>query len=418
MFNRYFGAMILLASAWAGWMLWLNCLNLKHMRSGCPQALKGLYTPEEQAKALTFQADANRFGAASSLTHLGIKLALLFLSAYGWLEGLTSRVPGGLMAQAAVFFAALYLWNELLGLPFGYYHSFVFLQKHGFNRSTKKLFVIDELKGFPLGLFMACAEPVGAAFLLLAMEKYLGLGKYFWVALWFFGCLVDLLMRYIYLVWIAPIFNKYTPLPQGELRERALALAEETGASFKNIYIEDSSKRHSLGNAYFTGIGKRRRCVLFDTLLEKFTTDEILAILAHEIGHYKQKRLRLLRYVIGFADKALQYFILSLFIQSDGIARALGGAEASFCLGFAALSLLWHPLMNWLLPLHVSIGRKMEYDADRCSAVCGFGDAQVSALKKLYRTNLGNYNKHPLWVKWRDPHPTLEERVAFIEGLK
>ncbi|MCL2300355.1 MAG: M48 family metallopeptidase [Firmicutes bacterium] len=417
MFNLYFWAMALLAVAWPAWMRWLSHLNLKHMRSGCPESLKGLYTPEEQEKALAFQAHGNKFGLVSTAVDVGVKLAFLFFGVYGLLEALTARVPGGLMARAAVFFAALYLWDELLGLPFGYYHSFVFLQRHGFNRSTKKLFVIDELKSLPLGLLMAVAEPVGSAFLLLAMERLFGLGKYFWIALWFFGCLVDLLMGYLWPVLIAPIFNKYTPLPEGELRDRALALARKTQVPFKNIYVVDSSKRHSLDNAYFTGLGRRRRCVLFDGLLEKYTDDEILAILSHEIGHYRQKRLRLLRYAMDWALKALQYFLLSLFIQSDGIAQALGGPEASFCLGFAALGLLWRPLEVWLAPLRVSLGRKMEMDADRYSVVCGYGSAQVSALKKLFVKNLGNYNRHPLMGKWCVPHPSLEERVAYLEGM-
>jgi len=415
MFNLYFWAMALLAVAFPAWMLQLNRLNLKHMRSGCPKELEGLYTPEEQEKALAFQAHGNKFGAVSNVAHVGVKLAFLFFGVYGLLENLAARVPGGLMAQAAVMFAALYLWNLLLGLPFGYYFRFGLLRRHGFNRSTKKLFVADVLKNLPLGLLDALAEPVGTAFLLLAMERFFGLGKYFWVALWFFGCLVDLAMGYLWPILIAPIFNKYTPLPEGGLRERALALAEQTGVPFRNIYVMDSSKRHSLDNAYFTGVGNRRRCVLFDSLLEKYTTDEILAILAHEIGHYRQKRLRRLRYAIGWVLKALQYFLLSLFIQSDGIAQALGGAGASFCLGFAAMGLLWHPLEAWLQPLHIFIGRKMELDADRYAAACGFGEGMVSGLKKLYVKNLGNYNRHPLMGKWCVPHPTLVERVAFIE---
>jgi len=415
MFNLYFAAMVLLAVAFPAWMRWLSHLDLKHMRSGCPESLKGLYTPEEQEKALAFKADGNKFGMVSTVVNVGVTLAFLFFGVYGLLEVLTARMPGGLMAQAAVFFAALYFWNLLSGLPFGYYYRFVFMQKHGFNRSTKKLFVVDVLKQLPLGLLEAVAEPVGTAFLLLAMERFFGLGKYFWVALWFFGCLVDLAMGYLWPVLIAPIFNKYTPLPEGELRERALALAEKTQVPFKNIYVVDSSKRHSMDNAYFTGVGNRRRCVLFDSLLEKYTTDEILGILAHEIGHYRQKRLRLLRYAIDWGLKALQYFLLSLFIQSGGIAQALGGAGASFCLGFAAMGLLWHPLAAWLRPLHIALGRKMEMDADRYTAVCGFGQAQISALKKLYVKNLGNYNRHPLMGKWCVPHPTLVERIECIE---
>jgi len=222
-------------------------------------------------------------------------------------------------------------------------------------------------------------------------------------------------VSYIYPIWIAPLFNKYTPLPEGELRERALALAKQTEVPFKEVYVMDSSKRHSMDNAYFTGVGNRRRCVLFDSLLEKYTHDEILAILAHEIGHYRQKRLRFFRYFIGFAEMGAGYFVLSMFIGSDKAAQALGGTGAAFCLGFAALQLLWRPLLQWLQPLHIFIGRKMELDADRYSAACGYGDGMISGLKKLYVKNLGNYNRHPLMGKWCIPHPTLEERIKFIE---
>ena len=178
MFNLYFFAMALLAIAFPAWMRWLSYLNLKHMRSGCPESLKGLYTPEEQGRALAFQADGNKFGMASSIVNVCLDLAFLFLGVYGLLEGLTAKVPGGLLAQAAVMFAALYFWNLLRGLPFGYYYRFGFLQKHGFNRSTKKLFVTDVLKSLPLGLLEALAEPVGAALL------WLLLGRHFWLALW------------------------------------------------------------------------------------------------------------------------------------------------------------------------------------------------------------------------------------------
>ena len=412
MFNLYFAAMVLLAITMPAWMLLLSRLNLKHMRSGCPKALEGLYTPEEQAKALAFQADRNKFGVARRLVFMGNELALLFLGAYGWLAALTANMPGGLVAQAAVMFTALYLWKELLGLPFGYYSQFGLMQKHGFNRSTKKLFASDQLKNLPLMWLMDVWEPVVAAAL------WTLLGKHFWLALWGLSCAFTLIAMYVYPILIQPMFNKYTPLPEGELRTKALALAKQTGVPLKNIYIEDASKRSSMGNAFFAGLGKSRRCVLYDTLLEKCMDEEILGVLAHEIGHYRQKRLRVLSYAADFMRQGLAFFVLSLLIQSAAAARALGGTGAAFCLGFAALQLLWRPLAGWLHPLFVSIGRKMEYDADRYAAICGLGEANVSALKKLYTTGLGNYNPHPLWVKWNDPHPTLAERAAFIEGLK
>ncbi|MDR2686145.1 MAG: M48 family metallopeptidase [Oscillospiraceae bacterium] len=412
MFNPYFAAMALLAVAMQAWMLRLNRLNLRHMRSGCPRELEGLYTPEEQEKALAFQADINKYRAAASIVNVCVPLALLFLGAYGWLAGLAARAPGGLVAQAAVMFTALYLWSQLLGLPFGYRLRFGLLHKYGFNRSTKKLFAADQLKNLIPGLLENVWEPVAAAAL------FLYLGEWFWLALWALSCALSLIASYLYPVLIQPMFNKYTPLPEGELRGRALALAKQTGVPLRNIFVEDSSKRSSMGNAYFVGLGKSRRCVLYDTLLDKCTDGEILGILAHEIGHYKQKRLRFLYYAADFLKNGLAYFVLSLLVGSEGAARALGGAGASFLLGLAALGLLWRPLANWLQPLFVSIGRKMEYDADRHAALCGLGGDNISGLKKLYTTGLGNYNPHPLWVKWNDPHPTLAERVRFTEGLK
>jgi len=412
MFNLYFFAMALLAAALPARTLCLNRLNLRHMRSGCPVELEGLYTPGEQQRALGFQAGINQYRAATSAVNLCAALALLLLGAYGWLESLTAQIPGGLVARAAVMFTALYLWDWLLGLPSGYYLQFGLFQKYGFNRCTKKLFVFDQLKSLPLGWLVDVWEPVVAAWLFLL------LGNWFWPVLWALSCAFTLAGTYLYPVIIQPMFNKYTPLPEGGLRERALALAKQTGVPLKNIFVEDSSKRSSMGNAFFTGLGKSRRCVLYDTLLEKCTDDEVLGVLAHEIGHYRQKRLRFLYYGADFLKTGLACFALSLLIGNDAVARALGGTGASFLLGFAALNLLWRPLINWLQPLFVSIGRKMEYDADRYAAACGLGEANVSALKKLYTTGLGNYNPHPLWVKWNDPHPTLAERVRFTEGLE
>lgn len=413
--NLCFWTMVLLAIAWPVWRQYLNHLDYKSTLSGPPKELEGLYDGEKQQKALAFKRDNYRFGTAGSWCHVALLLALLFTGFYGWLADLAARVPGGLLVQTPLVFAAQYLIQELIGVPFGYYHRFVLMERHGFNRSTKKLFWLDALKSLPLDLLGAVAEPLWAAALYLLFE-----GKWFWwPVMWITSYLGGLFINTIYPMWIAPLFNKFTPLPDGELKERAKALAASTGTRFKNIYVADTSKRHSMANAYFTGVGRWRRCVLFDVLLKDYTDDEILAILAHEIGHYKQKGLRLLNYTLDFLLAGLGYFVLAWLVGSDSIAQALGGGlAASFCLGFIALQRLWRPLQAWLTPMWVAIGRRMEYDADAESVRQGFGPAQIAALKRLYKNNLGSLNRHPLWVTWSDPHPTLLQRVQFMEKME
>ena len=412
--NPCFWAMILLPIAWGAWRQYLSHLDYKSMLSGAPAELEGLYDDEKQRKALAFGRDRYRFGTVASWFHYALPLPLLAFGVYGWLAGLAEVLPGKyqMLVQAVIVFAALHLFNTLLRIPFDYCSRFVLLERHGFNRSTKKLFWLDILKSLPFGLLDAIGEPLGGAVL------FMFLGKWFWPALWLGVFLIGKIMGPIHQRWIQPLFNKYTPLPEGELKARAKALAEECEVRFKNIYVMDSSKRSSMANAYFTGWGRWRRCVLFDVLLKDFTDDEVLAILAHEIGHYRQKGLRALYAVSMEALSILGYFMLSLMVTSDAIAQALGGTAASFCLGFIALNRLWRPLTAWLSPIWVSIGRRMEYDADAESVRRGFGPAQITALKKLYKNNLGNLNHHPLWVKWTDPHPTLLQRIQFMEKME
>jgi len=326
----------------------------------------------------------------------------------GWFDNYLRKYTDHFLVLPLVFFGIIMIINEIISFPFDWYATFTIEERFGFNKSTRKLFIADWLKGIALTVL------IGGVVLSVVLLIYHYTLNEFWLYAWIVVSGFSLIMTFFYSEWIVPLFNKQTPLENGELRNAIESLAQKAGFQLKNIFVMDGSKRSTKANAYFTGFGKKKRIVLFDTLMNDLDTEEITAVLAHEIGHYKKKHV-IYSMILSIVTTGVIFYIVSLFLENQRLAEALGGTFASFHLGIIGFAFLFTPVSE-VLGLAVNLySRKNEYEADHFAAQLGLGEALISALKKISVQSLSNLNPHPLVVFWYYSHPTLLQR---IEGLK
>ncbi|WP_419033368.1 M48 family metallopeptidase [Dysgonomonas gadei] len=389
------------------WTQYLAYRNRKRMSPDIPPLLEGIYDKDEYARQQAYQKINSRFGLYTSLFSFIVMLLILSLGIFGWLDGLLRQFINNEVVLTLAFFGIVYIVNDIITLPFSYYATFVIEERFGFNKSTKAVFWFDQLKGLLL------TAVLGGIILALLVWFYETLGTYAWLYAWGAVTVFSLFMTLFYSNIIVPLFNKQTPLEDGELRNAIEAFSQEAGFSIKNIYVMDASKRSSKANAYFTGFGAKKRIVLFDTLINDLSTSEIVAVLAHEIGHYK-KRHTLQGMFISIFYTGIILFLLSWFLDNEAIAVALGGKEASFHLGLIAFSVLFTPV-SMIIGLFSSMhSRKNEYQADAYAAGFGLADSLISGLKKLSVKSLSNLNPDPLYVFFYYSHPTLLQRMGAL----
>lgn len=390
------------------WTQYLAYRNRKRMSSEIPSQLEGIYDKEEYIKQQAYQKVNSRFSLYTSLFSFVILLFVLCLGLFGWLDELLRQYISNEIFLSLAFFGIVYLLNEIITLPFAYYSTFVIEERFGFNKSTTKIFWLDQLKGLLLTALL------GGAVLSLIIWLYNTLGANAWLYAWGAVTVFSLFMTLFYSNIIVPLFNKQTPLEEGELRDAIEAFAQKAGFAINNIYVMDASKRSTKANAYFTGFGAKKRIVLFDTLINDLDKDEIVAVLAHEIGHYKKKHT-LQGMFISICYTGIMLFLLSLLLDNKDIAVALGGQSASFHLGLIAFSIFFTPVsfvINVLSSIH---SRKNEYQADGYAADFGLADSLISGLKKLSVKSLSNLNPDSLYVFFNYSHPTLLQRIKAIK---
>ena len=394
----------------------LNELNLRYVRRrGAETELPALFadkmSPEDYRKSVEYTLAKGRFERWASIYGAVVTLTVLFSGVLPFLDRLSldlgGRFPPGLKAVGVIFCFGVALVFSLLSLPVGLYSTFVLEERFGFNKSTLRLYLIDKLKGLLVSLVIGIPFLFGVFYL---MEES---GPYWWLWAFFFILAFQLLMVMIYPTLIAPLFNKFDPLKAGELRERILALAERVGFKTSGIYTMDGSKRSAHSNAYFTGLGKAKRIVLFDTLLEQMTVEQGLAVLAHEIGHYKMKHIRKMLIVQGIFLFAGLY-ILSLLIGYEPLFRAFGLMPSSHA-ALVLLGLISGPFTFYLTPLMNRLSRKHEYEADRFSVrTLNDGRPMEGTLLNLTVKNLSNLTPHPWYSAYHYSHPTTAERIQAI----
>jgi len=389
----------------------IRCVCRKGEKAKLPGLFAGKVSWEDYRKSIDYTLAKGRFERWASVYGAVVTLTVLFSGVLPFLDRLSRDVgglfPASLKPQGIIFCFGVALIFSLLSFPVGLYSTFVLEERFGFNKSTLKLYLIDKLKGLLVSLVIGIPFLFGVLYL---MEES---GPYWWLWAFFFILAFQLLMVMIYPTLIAPLFNKFDPLKVGELRERILALAERVGFKTSGIYTMDGSKRSSHSNAYFTGLGKAKRIVLFDTLLEQMTVEQGLAVLAHEIGHYKMKHIRKMLIVQGIFLFAGLY-ILSLLIGYEPLFRAFGLMPSSHA-ALVLLGLISGPFTFYLTPLMNRLSRKHEYEADRFS-VKTLEDSKPmeEALLNLTVKNLSNLTPHPWYSGYHYSHPTTAERIRAI----
>ncbi len=386
---------------------YLSFLNIRHSKNKLPEILEDIYAPDKYAQQQEYFRTNARFGIITSSVSFLITLLMYSLGGFGWLDNLINIYIHNEILVSIVFFGIIYFVSDILLIPFEWYDTFVIEERFGFNKVTPKLFFLDKLKGYLMTVI------IGGGLLFIIIWIYKLTPQYFWLLAWGVVTVFSLFMSMFYSEIIVPLFNKQTPLEEGELRTAIEKFAGKAGFKLNNIYVIDGSKRSTKANAYFTGLGAKKRIVLYDTLMDKMTTDEIVAVLAHEVGHYKHKHT-LINFSLNLPYTLLLFFIFGYVLQSDVFAQALGGKKASFHLNALAFAILYSPI-SFVLDIGMNIlSRRFEYQADDYAASYGYGDLLVSSLKKLSASSLSNLIPHPLYVFFHYSHPTLYQRIMNI----
>jgi STE24 endopeptidase len=384
-------------------------LNLKALALEPPPPLRGIYDPAEYRRSQEYSRATTRLGLVDSTASLIILLAFWFSGGFNWLDQVVRGWGFIPLVNGLLYTGILLLGYSLLTMPLGIYGTFVIEERFGFNRTTPRIYILDRVKG--LGLALALGAPLLAG--VLALFQYLG--DYAWLLCWAAVVAFSLVMQYVAPTWIMPLFNKFTPMPPGELKDAILGYARSVRFPVSNIFVMDGSKRSSKSNAFFTGFGGSKRIVLFDTLVARHTTGEIVSVLAHEVGHYKKKHV-LQGTLIGIAHTGLIFYLLSLFLGSPGLYQAFYMQQASIYAGLLFFSLLYTPLELVISIVTQMISRRNEREADRFAAeTIAEPRDLVDALKKLSAANLSNLTPHPFHVFLSYSHPPLGQRVAAIE---
>ena len=386
---------------------WLSYRNLKAATSQIPPQLEGLYDAEKYAKQQSYFRTNNRFSLITSTFTTIIMVVMLSTQTFGSIYDYCLSITTNTIGVTLIYFGLIFIAYDILMLPFQIYDTFVIEERFGFNKTTVKTFIGDKIKSLIL------AAILGGGLLSLIVWLYTLLGTSFWWAAFLVSISVMLIMNLFYSQIIVPLFNKQTPLPEGELRNEIEKFAQKAGFEITNIYVIDGSKRSTKANAYFSGMGKKKRIVLFDTLIEELSIPEIVAVLAHEIGHYK-KRHTLKNFILAGATLLLQLFILSLTLTSTTMAEAMGVVQPAFALSLIAFGILYTPIDMVTGLFMNSVSRRAEYQADKFAADYGLGEELISGLKKISVKSLSNLTPDKLYVKFHYSHPTLLQRIQAI----
>lgn len=386
----------------------LNYLNSTRWSNELPKELHGIYDVDQYKKSQDYYFENQKLGLITSVLTFLILLLMLFFGGFSKVDGWARLLSGNSIFIAMLFFGILGFAMDILSTPFSLYDTFVIEEKYGFNKTTLKTFFLDKIKGWFL------AAIIGGGLLALVVWFCEQTTNMFWIYTWILVSVFMIFMTMFYSTLIVPIFNKQTPLEEGGLRNAIQELCKKVDFKLDNLYVIDGSKRSTKANAYFSGLGAKKRIVLFDTLIEDLTQNEILAVLAHEIGHYKKKHTRT-GIIISILQTGLTLFILSLFIGNPKLSGALGSGIPSFHLGLIAFGILYSPIST-IIGLGMNFfSRKNEFQADNFAKFNFSGEDLSSALKKLSVKNLSNLTPHPAFVFFHYSHPPLLERLKQLK---
>jgi len=408
-FTLFFLAMLLLS---VGMRLWLSIRQIAHIeahRAIVPAAFSDSITLREHQKAADYTTAKTRFGRWPMLYDSALLLVWTLGGGLEWLDGAISNYELDPMLAGIVVILAFMTLSSLLELPFSIYSTFVIEQRFGFNRTSVKTFVLDLVKGTVLGLVL------GVPLLYVILWLMAQAGAYWWIYAWMVWTCFSLLIMWIYPNWIAPLFNKFEPLQAGETLDRIQQLLQRCGFSSNGIFVIDGSRRSSHGNAYFSGFGRNKRIVFFDTLLKMLSNDELEAVLAHELGHFRKKHI-LKSILISIAASFAALALLAWLMRNDWFYHALGVSTPSTYMALLLFTLMLPVFTFVLQPLLSMFSRKNEFEADAFAAEQTNAEYLVRALVGLYRENASTLTPDPLYSAFYDSHPPAPVRIAHLHA--
>lgn len=386
----------------------LSWLNLRAQPADIPDPVAAFYDREKYRKSLAYHREVTNFSFLTSAVGVLASVVLLLTGGFGLLDMWLRSYIQHDIALTLAFFGVLMLASDILTLPFQVYSTFVIEEKYGFNKTTVKTFIADKLKGY------AVTAVVGGVLISVLIYLVQSIGPGFWIWFSVIAAVFVLLVNMFYTSWFLPMFNKLTPLPDGELKKAIEAFSKKVNFPLDNIFVMDGSKRSSKANAFFSGIGKKKKIVLYDTLIANHTTDELVAVLAHEVGHFKKKHI-LRGLVLSVVQIVFTLFVLSLMIFNENVSLALGGSRLAIHLNLLAFGILFSPISG-LTGLAMNVySRKNEFEADAYAKETFSGPALSAALKKLSVDNLSDLYPHPLYVFFHYSHPPLLKRLERME---
>ncbi|MGB5819365.1 MAG: M48 family metallopeptidase [Saonia sp.] len=386
----------------------LDYLNSKKYADPVPEELNDVFDPEEYQKSQDYKKTNYRFGMVTSVFSLGLTLAFLIFGGFDWIDGMARSITDNAIGTALIFFGIIMIGSDIISTPLSYYQTFVIEEKFGFNTATKKLFFLDKLKGWLMTALL------GGLLLALIIWFFQWAGTDFWIYAWGVIAVFSVFMNLFYSRLIVPLFNKQAPLEEGSLKHKIEGYAQKVGFELKNIFVIDGSKRSTKANAYFSGFGKEKRVTLYDTLIKDLEEEEIVAVLAHEVGHYKRKHV-IFNLTASILLTGLTLFILSIFINNPEVSLAIGVTIPSFHAALIGFAILYSPISEITGLIMNYLSRKFEYQADDYAKNTFAASPLISSLKKLSKNSLSNLTPHPAYVFMHYSHPPL---IARIRNLK
>ncbi len=386
----------------------LDYLNAKKYLDPIPKELFDVYDAEEYKKSQEYKKTNYRFGLLTSSFSFVLTLGFLIIGGFNYIDQFSSTITTNSILQALLFFGIIAIGSDIITTPFSYYQTFTIEEKFGFNKSTRKLFFLDKIKSW----VMMCL--IGGAILALILWFFQWANNNFWMYAWLLITLFIIFTNLFYSKLIVPLFNKQTPLEEGSLKTKIEAYVLKVGFALNNIYIINGSKRSTKANAYFSGFGEEKRVTLYDTLINDLEEEEIVAVLAHEVGHYKRKHI-ICNLVSSIALTGFMLFILSLFINNPEVSLAIGVSKPSFHAALIGFGILYSPISELTGLIMNFISRKFEYQADNFAKNTYAALPLISSLKKLSKNSLSNLTPHPAYVFMHYSHPPLIKRIHNLK---
>ena len=385
----------------------LDYLNSKHFKNKIPEIISDVYNKSKYLKSQEYKKTQYEFSKFSRIFSLITILLFFYLDGFLIIDNLLRNYFESSILISLFFFGIIFFASEILNFPFSIYFTFVIEEKYGFNNTNLKTFITDKLKSWGLTILF------GGGILSFIIFQFEMIGNKFWIIAWIFISGLSIIINGLYAQIIVPLFNKQSKLEEGELRTEIEKYAKKVGFDLSNIFVIDGSRRSTKANAYFSGFGKQKRITLYDTLINKLTNSQIVAVIAHEIGHYKKNHI-IFNLLFSFIQTGIMLYVLSLFVYQPVFSEALGISNHSFHIGLIAFSILYTPISEIFSLIFNLFSRKFEYQADEYAKKTFDGKYLIEALKTLSKDSLSNLTPHPKYVWWHYSHPTLFERITRL----